>query len=95
MFSGCSSLCCGVGTDTETATEHKERLVSSALQSLADLVPRGCAELVEPFLFCLESPSPAVRSAFLDLASKTAKRGDEQLVEPLLVVMEGDQRLEV
>ena len=66
-----------------------------ALRSLADLVPRGCAELVKPFTFCLESPSAAVRSAFLDLASKTAARGDEQLVEPLLAVMEADQHPEL
>ena len=95
LFRGCSRLCCGVDSGAETATEHKERLVSLALQSLADLVPRGCAELVEPFLFCLESPSTTVRSAFLDLAGKTATRGDTQLVDPLLAVMETDRSQDV
>ena len=95
LVSGGITLCCGAGSDPETATEHKERLVSWALQSVAELVPRGCAELLEPFAFCLDSPSAAVRSAFLDLAGKTATRGDEKLVDPLLAVMETERTLDV
>ena len=54
-MSACSILCCDTASDPKTAPETEERVLSLALQSLAELVTRNCAEFVGPFMFCLGS----------------------------------------